>query len=287
MSVWAKWTAPCLIALLGAMIGFGFGRRLGENAATSARGDLRLSEREEAAARALNRSLKSENASLAGAMAEPDPVVAVVPEPGPGLETIDRLKQLQQMNVAVRVTAVQRGTIYPGFAELFGLTDAEVARLNGAIRQAHAGVRDPTVTAANVSMVNGALVVQVPPSEDGARQRQKLLDEFAATLGPDRFAALTAMAGIESLDREFNAFGGTARQITIMRNGSAQPGAPAFRMMDGRTTSTGGSVGTAVMFSYPSQLPEKYWWLLPILPPLTDLQPPTGTIRLSPSVEKK
>ena len=287
MNTWAKWIAPCLIVLPAAMIGFELGRRFAENAATSARSDLLLSEREGIAVRALNRSLKAENASLAEAMGEPDPTVAVVPETGPGLETISRLKQLQQMNVAVHLTAVQRGTIYPGFAKLYGLTDAEVARLNDALQQAHGEVKEPAVTAANVSMVNGAVVVLVPASEDGPRQREKLLDEFAATLGPERFAALTSMSGIESIDREFDAFGGTARQITIMRTGPGQTGAPAFRMIDGRQTSIGGSIGTVVMFSNPDQLPEKYRWLIPVLPSLTDLQPPTGSIRLSPSAEKK
>jgi hypothetical protein len=282
-----KWIAPCLIVLLGAIIGLELGRRLGDHAATLARSDLQLSERDRIAIRALNRSLKADHAALSEAMGEPDPAVAVISEPGPGLETIDRLKQLQQMNVAVRVTAVQRGTIYPGFAALFGLTEAEVARLNDALRQAHAEVNEPTVTAANVSRVKGAVVVQVPASEDGQRQRQKLLDEFAATLGPERFAALTSMAGTESIDREFDAFGGTPRQITIMRTGPEQLDAPAFRMMVGRLTSTGSSISTIYTFSDPGQLPEKYRWLIPILPPLTDLQPPTGSITLTPSVEKK
>jgi hypothetical protein len=287
MNTSVKWIAPCLIVLLGATIGFEVGRRLGDGAATSARSDLLRSEREKIAVRALNQSLKADHASLAGAMGEPDHAVAVISEPGPGLETIDRLKQLQQLNVAVRITAVQRGTIHPGFAALYGLTQAEVARLNDALRQAHAEVKEPTVTAANVSMVHGAVVVQVPASEDGQRQRQQLLDEFAATLGPERFAALTSMAGTESIDREFDAFGATPRQITIVRNGSGQPNAFAFTMRDARLTSAGWSTGAVFLLSDPSQLPQNYRWLSPILPPLTDLQPPTGSIRLTPSVEKK
>lgn len=286
MNTWAKWIAPCLVVLLGAMIGFELGRRLAEKATTAARSDLLRSEREGLAVRALNRSLKVENAALAGAIGKPDPAVAVVPELAPGIESIGRLKQLQQMNVTVRITAVQRGTIYPGFATLFGLTEAEVARLNDALRQTRSEVKEPTAAGANVSMVNGAVVVNVPASEDGPRQRQKLLDEFAATLGPERFAALSSMAGAESIDREFVAFGGAARQITIVRGGPGQSG-PAFRLMDDRVTPTGGSAGYVVMFSNPDQLPEKYRWLGPILPPLTDLQPPTGSIRLTPTVEKK
>src|SRR4051812_44890837 len=109
MKTWIKWSAPCLIVLLAAMIGFELGQRFAENATTSARNDLLLSERERVAARAANLRLKAENAALAEATAEPEPAVVAVPEPSPGLETVGRLKQLQQMNVTVRITPVQRG----------------------------------------------------------------------------------------------------------------------------------------------------------------------------------
>lgn len=287
MNTWAKWIFPLMVVLTAALIGFELGRQLAGNAATSARSDLLRSERERIAAGTLNRKLMVDNASLENALAEPEPAVAVVPELGPGLETIGRLKQLQQMKAGVILIAVQRGKIYSGFAQLFGLTDAEVARLNDAIRQAHTEIKEPTVSATNLSILNGALVVQVPPSEDGSRQRQKLLDEFAAAIGPERFAALIAMSGAESIDSEFNAFGAVARQITITRNRPGQFGGPGFTLSDGRRNTTGGSGASIVQFTDPNQLPEKYQWLSPIIPSLADLQPPTGPVRLVPPVEKK
>ena len=276
-----------LIVLLGALVGFELGRRGAVDAATAAQGDLRRSERERIALEGANRRLLADNASLGRVLAEPEPVAEVGPEPGPGLEAIGRLKQLQQMKARVTVTAVQGGKIYPGFAQLYGLTDAEVGTLNDAIRQAHAEVKEPVVTAANVSMVNGAVMVDVPPSEDGKKLRQKLLDEFAATLGPERFDALTAMSGLESIDRDFDAFGAAARLITIARVPLGQRGGSGFRISDGRRNSDGMSMASMIQFATPSQLPEKYRWLSPVLPSLADLQPPTGAIRMAPLPEKK
>lgn len=286
MNAWAKWAAPLLIVLLGALVGFELGRRVAVDAAAAAQSDRRRSERERIALEGANRRLLADNSSLERVLAEPEPVAEVVPESGPGLETIGRLKQLQQMKARVTVTAVQGGKLYPGFAQLYGLTDAEVGTLNDAIRQAHAEVKEPVVTAANVSMVNGALQVDVPPSGDGKKLRQKLLDEFAATLGPERFDALTAMSGLESIDRDFDAFGAAARMIAITRIPIGQPGGSGFRISDGRRTGTG-SMTSITQFATPNQLPEKYRWLGPVLPSLADLRPPTGTYRMAPLPEKK
>jgi hypothetical protein len=106
-------------------------------------------------------------------------------------------------------------------------------------------------------------------------------------MGPERFAALISMSGAESIDREFDAFGAVARQITITRIGPGQPGGYGFRLMDGRRTSTGGSLVSMAMISDSSQLPEKYQWLGPILPSLADLKIPTGGLNLTPPMEKK
>lgn len=284
MNASAKWLSPLLIVLLGAMVGFELGRRVSKDAATAVQSDLRRSERERTALEGANRRLLADSASLGRMLAEPESVAEAVPTPGPGLEAIGRLRQLQQMKARVVVTAVQGGKIYPGFAQLYGLTDAEIGALNDAIRQAHAEVKDPVVTAANVSTVNGAFVVTVPASEEGAKLRQKLLDEFAATLGPERFAGLTA-TGLESIDRDFDAFGSAARQITISAMGPLQPGVGSFRMSDTRRTSTGSTMSVVMVRN--GQLPEKYRWLAPVMPAVADLRPITGPVYFNPPAEKK
>ena len=164
-----------LLVVLGALVGFGIGRRAAEGAVTSAKGDLLRSDRERFTAETLHRRLLADNEALERAMSEPIAVVETAPEPEPGpvLESIRAIMRLQDAKVTVRVTAVLAGKISAEFAALYGLTDADVARLNDAIRQAHAEFKEPVVTAANVSMVNGAVVVMVPASDDGAKLRQK------------------------------------------------------------------------------------------------------------------
>ncbi len=278
-----------LLVVLGALVGFGIGRRAAEGAVTSAKGDLLRSDRERFTAETLHRRLLADNEALERALSEPIAVVETAPEPEPGpvLESIRAIMRLQDAKVTVRVTAVLAGKISAEFAALYGLTDADVARLNDAIRQAHAEFKEPVVTAANVSMVNGAVVVMVPASDDGAKLRQKVLDEFAATLGPERYAALTAMSGLDSIDRDFDAFGSATRQITISAGGPILPGMSRFQLMDTRRTSAGGSIATMVMIPNSSQLPEKYRWLAPVMPALADLRPLTGPVNFTPPVEKK
>jgi hypothetical protein len=243
-------------------------------------------DRERFAAEALRRRLESQHAEIERTLSESTTSPAADSLLSPGSENIDRLRQLQQMKATVRVGAISGGKIAPAFAALLELTETEVARLNTAMEQTRAGIKAPVFDPAKVSMVNGFVVVTVPPSEEGPKLRQDLLDEFAATLGPLRYAAVTAMSGLDSLDREFDAFGASPRQITFSTNGQGSALVGGYRLSDGRRMAGGSEVSITIIRD-PKQFPEKYRWLSPIAPYLKNLGPVTGALPLAPRPEKK
>ena len=197
------------------------------------------------------------------------------------------LAKINQERMAnVLVTAVINGKVSSGFTRLFDLTEGEVEQLNAALQVTRARVDEALPPAQRVRVENGYVVIELPAFSAGDDIREQLLDEFSAILGDARYAALEATKGLESIDRAFEGFGSSARQITISRVPEGRPGGPGFRLMDGRVTPGGSSSAKEVTFTNPTALPAPYAWLAPLLPPLAGLPPPSGRIQLTPSTAR-
>jgi len=193
------------------------------------------------------------------------------------------VKISQEKMANVLVTAVINGKVSSGFTRLFDLTEGEVEQLNAALQGTRARVDEALPPAQRVRVENGYVVIELPAFSAGDGIRDQLLDEFRAILGDARYGALEATKGLESIDRAFEGFGSSARQITISRIPDGRPDGPGFRLMDGRVAAGGSSSAKEVTFTNPTALPAPYAWLAPLLSPLAGLPPPSGRIQLTPS----
>ena len=90
--------------------------------------------------------------------------------------------------------------------------------------------------------------MEVPAFDLGGEIRETVLSESRATLGAARYSALESTRGIDSIDRAFDGFGSSPRQITISRIANGQPGAADFRLTDGRRTAGGIEFGQGSSF---------------------------------------
>lgn len=110
------------------------------------------------------------------------------------------------------------GELSSGFVELFGLSPVEQAELRRAVNEARNAC--DALTAANATLTrkeDGSVEVSVAPfPEQGAGLYDQLFRSFEQTLGPERHAALSVLAGSQ-VEEAFELFGAQARSVAVSK----------------------------------------------------------------------
>jgi hypothetical protein len=264
------------IALVSLVVASGIATAIFEHqrnrAAETARAELEQLSRDNAALRTRNASLVQEAGELRRQQAEAAAnatraALAPTPPAVPSVSGFDG----PLGNLKLLAEATRRGLVAPAryftptgpfvltepFVKAFALTPDEAATLRVHMTQAQAKIN--ALAAANATAArgdDGALVITVKPTPDGASVYNALLDTYRQTLGPERYPYFSQLAG-EQFERGLGYFGAQEKRISIKRNPT---GSAAFTVKEDNkaVSSSDGGWGSSGPVANRQKLEEQY-----------------------------
>ena len=154
-----------------------------------------------------------------------------------------RQEQLALLRTAVEVNAKGWANVgmtvqglgeklQPGFIRAFDLSREEIRQLELALSRASRRHGELTAAAASVKRPSAdQVVITVPPLADGPKVYDRLMEDFAHTLGPERMELLFALKGDSFDSFSIGQFGAEERVITLTRKTSME-GRPIYVWKD-------------------------------------------------------
>jgi len=148
----------------------------------------------------------------------PESDIAQTHTPLRGAEARRMLNEIKRGNAAsvnIRFFATTNGKLSQQFINFFELTPAETRKLSDLIQATRTEMWKAANAQAQVSQTEtGGVIVRIPPSEAGPDIYDKVMDNFHAALGDERFNDMMLYNG-RQFENLFNQFGGEQRTITI------------------------------------------------------------------------
>ncbi len=208
---------------------------------------------------------------------------SAVPEPDTNAARLNGLRFLAQLNeqklgnFTLAIVKPGEASISDSFVRLFGLTEADAARLNSALQETQGRIAQLVAANANSHVEGNAVVVTIDPfAADGDAIRLGLQQAFEATLGSERFAVMQALRksmASDPFDQTFGGFGADAHTLTITR--MATPTGVVFRLVDNRKSAEGKAAASIAQFPDPGNLPSGIRWMAPVASTIQDLLAPS------------
>ncbi len=161
------------------------------------------------------------------------------------LDTLRAFTELKEQNLVVlsgTLLSPRDGKITEAFVKLFGLSSAETATLQEAINAGRRKIEALILANTTAEVKKESVVVSTKPFEGGAEIYDEVLDTFAQTLGPERFAVFLPMTS-NQLGASFGQFGAEQRTVTVTREVLSGDKTPMFIVQDHHKHS-GGNSGT-------------------------------------------
>ncbi|HWA09443.1 MAG TPA: sigma-70 family RNA polymerase sigma factor [Opitutaceae bacterium] len=226
------------------------------------------------------KSLQAENvrlqdrlAALSAANPAQEATAATAPASGDYMDRLQTLADIQAKglaNVGVPVINKGNGKLQARFSELFNLSLAEKSTLNQAVEQARQKTEQLMAANASVSRLpDGSVLIAVPPVDAGNAVRDELMDAFAHTLGPERYAVFLALQGNGSnrLGSALGDFGTQQRTVTLTRGTSPDGNKSAINIQDKQDNPNGGFDSAAFTAPNAESIPSNLHWALNLVPP--------------------
>jgi hypothetical protein len=152
------------------------------------------------------------------------------------------------------------GTITKQLIELFNLSQSEVDALQGIVTKAKTRLGQHALETATLKQADAsAVVIVVPPFEQGLELMDGVLTGVEAILGKDRYAAFRTLE-MDELNKAFGNFGATQRNITVRLN-SRDDGSSSWLLTEQHVGSTGSMSTSGVNVATNRPFPADFTWL--------------------------